>query len=113
MLLNEEAQLRRKIMDAVGGAGERSKPPTEGTFVVIPITGPIFNSNDSEYREILEQLFIASNLSQNVKAVIFWVDSPGGGVTASDDLFMEISSLRIKGIKTVFVSSSLESSSMS
>ena len=101
VLLNEEAQLRRKIMDAVGGAGERSKPPTEGTFVVIPITGPIFNSNDSEYREILEQLFIASNLSQNVKAVIFWVDSPGGGVTASDDLFMEISSLRIKGIKTV------------
>lgn len=99
VLLDEEAQLRKKIMDAFNGV--KSRPNIEGTFVVIPITGPIYNSTDSTFNEILEQLYIVSNLNQEVKAVIFWVDSPGGGVTASDDLFVGINSLRHRGIKTV------------
>lgn len=99
VLLDEEAQLRKKIMDAFNGG--KNRPNIKGTFVVIPITGPIYNSTDSTFNEIIEQLYIVSNLNQEVKAVIFWVDSPGGGVTASDDLFVEINSLRPMGIKTV------------
>lgn len=108
VLLDEEAQLRKKIMDAV--YGNKSGSPIDGTFVVIPITGHIYRSEDSGYQEILEQLFIVSNLSQNVKAVIFYVDSPGGSVTASDDLFMEIGSLKARGKKTVTFVSGLSAS---
>ncbi|OGN02098.1 MAG: hypothetical protein A2655_00015 [Candidatus Yanofskybacteria bacterium RIFCSPHIGHO2_01_FULL_43_42] len=70
----------------------------EGTFVVIPITGSILGDNA---QRIWDQLYIATRITQNTKAIIFFVDSPGGGVTESDHLFEEIRKIRTTGIKTV------------
>lgn len=71
-----------------------------GTFVVIPITGEISRSPGS-FNEIFDQLFIAANITQDVRAIIFLVDSPGGEVTACDNLFFEIQKLKTQDIRIV------------
>lgn len=89
---------RIKILLQRGARGETLY--NEGTFVVIPVIGEISRDTDA-YRTIFDQLFIASKITRNIKAVIFLVDSPGGEVTACDNLRFEIQKLRILHIPTV------------
>ena len=65
--------------------------------MVIPVRGIISNapregfirSRPSMVQEVVSQLRLAEK-DENVKAVIFKIDSPGGSVTASDILYNEI-----------------------
>lgn len=75
-----------------------SQSPKEGTFVVIPISGPIFGENA---QRMWDQLYIAARITRNTKAIIFLVNSPGGGVTESDYLYEEIRRIKSRGIKIV------------
>ena len=79
----------------------------EGTFVIVPIKDAIFTNNA---QRIWDQLYIAAKVTKNTKAIIFLIDSPGGGVTESDNLFEEIRKIRMKGIKTVAFVNSLSAS---
>lgn len=80
---------------------------TEGTFVVVYVKGVISGEN---FQNIWDQLYIAARLTRNLKAIIFYVDSPGGGVTESDQLYEEIRKIRSRGIKTVVYIHSLSAS---
>ncbi len=71
-----------------------------GTFVVIPVIGEISRNADA-YQDILAQLLIVARITPDVRAVIFLVDSPGGEVTACDNLRFEIQKLRAMDIQTV------------
>ncbi|MBI2674665.1 MAG: signal peptide peptidase SppA [Candidatus Yanofskybacteria bacterium] len=79
----------------------------EGTFVVVPISGAILS--DSAQR-IWDQLYIAARITPNLKAIIFLIDSPGGGATASDHLYEEVRKIKTRGIKIVSFVDSLSAS---
>lgn len=79
----------------------REGSPDQGTLVIISIQGEIAgNGSGLEGTGMLgavsEQLRAAAE-NRDVKAVILQIDSPGGGLTASDILYNEIMKLRGKG----------------
>jgi protease-4 len=77
--------------------------------LVIPVRGIISNAaregfirtRPSMVQEVVSQLRLAEK-DENIKAVIFKIDSPGGSVTASDILYNEITSFKERtGAKVV------------
>ena len=62
------------------------------------------------YQNLFDQLFIAAQKNFSTKAVIFYIDSPGGEVTACDKLFNEVLKLKTYGIKTVAFVNSMSAS---
>src|SRR3989344_2357489 len=84
-----------------------SQDPGVGTFVVIPISGAILGDNA---QRIWDQLYITARITDDVKAIIFLIDSPGGGVTESDRLYEEIRKIKTRGIKVVSFVNSLSAS---
>ena len=103
IVADREVALERVLEDSLS-TGQK---PKEGTFVIVPINGPIFDEN---VQRIWDQLYIAVKITPNLKAIIFLVDSPGGGVTESDYLFEEIRKIRTRGVKTVVFINSLSAS---
>lgn len=78
-----------------------------GTIAVISIQGAIFgtgsvSSPSDMVRMHIEQLRRAAD-DGDVRAVVIQMDSPGGGLTASDMLYREVQRLKAKG-KPVVVS---------
>lgn len=78
-------------------------------ILIIPVSGiisdipefSILHSKPSMLQEVVAQLGLAAQ-DPNVKAVILKINSPGGGVTASDILYHEISKYKkITGAKVV------------
>jgi protease-4 len=78
-------------------------------ILIIPVRGIISNSpkegfirtRPSIVQEIVSQLRLAEK-DENIKAVIFKIDSPGGSVTASDILYNEIKVFKERsGVKVV------------
>jgi len=87
-------------------------------ILVIPVRGIISNApregfirtRPSMVQEIVSQLRLAEK-DENVKALIFKIDSPGGSVTASDILYNEIKIFKERsGIKVVTAMMSLTAS---
>lgn len=72
------------------------KQNSSGNVAVIKIEGPIFESEDvlQELRDIREDT--------NVKAVVVRIDSPGGSVGASQEIYRSL--LQLKAQKTVVAS---------
>ena len=62
---------------------------------VIEVTGPIYDS-----RDIIQQL---KSLTKNpmVKGILLRIDSPGGGVSASQEIYTSVKSAKAKGKKVV------------
>jgi len=90
----------------------------EQKVLVIPVRGIISNAprerfirtQPSMVQEIVSQLRLAEK-DENVKAVIFKIDSPGGSVTASDILYNEIKVFKERtGAKVVAVMMGLTAS---
>ena len=75
--------------ESVGTSGER--------LAVVELTEPIIDS-----QEIVRQ-FKKYRENKAVKAVVFRVDSPGGGVSASQEIYEEVKKTRLSG-KPVVVS---------
>lgn len=90
-----------------GNALLSDKDQREGTFVVVSISGPIYGE---DAQRIWDQLYIAARITKNMKAIIFLINSPGGGVTESDYFFEEIRRMKTRGIKTVAFVDSLSAS---
>ncbi len=73
-----------------------------GTIAIVSVTGAIGGRGsalhgDGTLEFVSQQLRAAGN-DKNVKAVILQVDSPGGGLSASDQIHHEIELLKEKGL---------------
>lgn len=85
------------LMSALSGSISRSSGITFANRVgVIPVTGAIEDST------VLLRQIIAFTKDKSIKAIILRIDSPGGGVGASQEIYREIE--RTRGIKKVIVS---------
>lgn len=82
---------------------------TTGDFVIIPING-IISGDPGSYQYLFDQLLIAAQKNPNTKAVIFYINSPGGEVTVCDNLYNEVKKLKANGIKTVAFVNSMSAS---
>ncbi len=94
-----QRSLENKLLD--------KKKLMQGTFVVVRVDGVISGEG---YQDIYDQLYIAGRLTHNLKAIIFIVDSPGGSVTASDNLYEEIRKFKSRGYKVVTFVNSMSAS---
>jgi protease-4 len=86
----------------------------EDRVALIDLTGPILGSGAGENDEdvagwIVRQLRQARE-DERVKGVLLWVDSPGGGLTASDLIYNEVNQLRAAGKPVVAYVSGLAAS---
>lgn len=91
----------RNVMEKIIRRGE----PGSGVIAVISIQGEIAGNGSpidgsGMLDSVSEQLRTAGE-DDSVKAVLLQIDSPGGGLTASDQLHHEVASLRKKGKKVV------------
>ena len=68
----------------------------EGDIAIVPIEGPIMDS-----REVIDVLHVLSD-NDSVKGVLLRIDSPGGGVAASQEIYSEVKKLSKR--KLVYVS---------
>ena len=109
-LFIEEAIRDRQFSDKISIQSQivENQKPTTGDFVIIPINGAI--ADGDSYQNLFDQLFIAAQKNFSTKAVIFYIDSPGGEVTACDKLFNEVLKLKTYGIKTVAFVNSMSAS---
>ncbi len=82
---------------AGGGTAAVSLGGPGGSVAVVPVEGPIF-----EARPWIKQLKSRAK-QNNVRAIVLRVDSPGGGVVPSQELYEEIRRIRQDG-KPVIVS---------
>ena len=76
----------------------------EETIAVIPLTGPIFQSPQGFPRGAFETFragLAKARQDPKISAVVIEIDSPGGGVTASDVLNHELAQFRASGIPVV------------
>lgn len=85
-----------------GGSGTRHNVITEGdisqTVAVIPIAGIIDEASFARFEKTVKQIKDDSN----IKALVVELDTPGGSVTASDEVYQLILQLKKeKGIKVV------------
>lgn len=81
------------------------RPGNGGTIAVISIQGAIGGGGsplegDGSMAFVAEQLRAAAN-DDSVMAVILQIDSPGGGLTASDQLYHEVKKLREGGTPVI------------
>ncbi|WP_291208995.1 S49 family peptidase [Hyphomonas sp.] len=96
-----EAQARGEKLEAsdiearIGKQEERAVARKEGTVAIIPIRGVIANRmsmvgnssvRESTSSEALSSLFQASLRDDQIKAIVFDIDSPGGAVSGTDEL---------------------------
>lgn len=81
------------------------KPEKKEKIVMIDIFGPIFKVSDSwstlfskrtSVEFVIEQLEQASK-DRNVKAIVLNISSPGGSVTASDEIYKQVKNVKEKG----------------
>ena len=98
--------LRQKVI--------RPGAPGRGTIAVINIIGVIDGSGSEmegagKLRQVSEQLD-AVEADPSIKAVLFQVDSPGGGLTPSDILHNRVKKLRDQGRHVLFWTGSLMAS---
>jgi protease-4 len=97
MILVAIVILMSLIMVALGGfSGRTGGMPFASKVGVVPIVGEIRDST-----QILETLK-AFTRDSSIKAIIIRIDSPGGGVGASQEIYQEI--MKTRGIKKVVVS---------
>lgn len=68
----------------------------EGDIAIVPIEGPIMDS-----QEVIDVLHVLSD-NDSVKGVLLRIDSPGGGVAASQEIYSEVKKLSKR--KLVYVS---------
>ena len=68
-----------------------SKP----NIAIITISGSI--STQAYTHDILDMLRYARE-DDSIKAVVLWIDSPGGGASATEQVYLDV--LRIKGTET-------------
>ena len=103
--VTQEADLTEKLVRGDSGASQK--------IVIVPVEGPIFQS-PAGYSEgafsVLRRGLAKARADKEVKAVVLAVDSPGGGVTASDILHHEIKDFREKGVPIVVLMGSLGTS---
>lgn len=84
------------VTSGIGGGGERihQKVVVEGDLrqkiAVIPVTGTIMSPTADHF----DQLLTAAEKDANVKAIVVEVDTPGGAVTASDEIHARIQRFR-------------------
>lgn len=105
VLTSEDETLTKKPLReiVVSGVGEDK-------IVLIPITGIISDkSTESVFMnapglvQVVEKSLEQASADNGVKAVIFQIDSPGGGITASDMIYNNIVRFKEKTRKTVVV----------
>ncbi|CAN5409930.1 signal peptide peptidase SppA [soil metagenome] len=65
--------------------------------------GPFFSARDSTVNEVAEKLAKA-RLDPSIKAIVLRVDSPGGGVTASDIVYKSLKDFKGKTNIPIYVS---------
>lgn len=111
-----EQEIRATLKAAALIAGPRNSQTTYGTVAVLPIYGVITKRANlmSQFSggcsvEKLTAQFRAALADPSVKAVVFDVDSPGGGVDGVDELAAEIFDARGKK-KTVAIANSMAAS---
>ncbi|MCW5830626.1 MAG: signal peptide peptidase SppA [Deltaproteobacteria bacterium] len=83
--------------DSSGPASAMLRGRASGSVAVVPIEGPIFNA-----RPVIKQLHARSE-DKSIKALVVRVDSPGGGVVPSQEIYNKIRRIR-EGGKPVVVS---------
>ncbi|MCX6023598.1 MAG: signal peptide peptidase SppA [Chloroflexi bacterium] len=90
-----------------GLVGGGSVGPAVG---IVPITGAIQGgegggiSEDGAYADYITRTLRRIQRDSNIKAVVLRIDSPGGGVTPSDEIHNEVVRTRTQFNKPVFVS---------
>lgn len=89
-------------------------PFSKNKIAVIHVQGVIINGKESWHSiadadSICEQLIEASK-DHNIKAVILYVDSPGGEITATDKIYYHIKKLRSAGKPVVALMDSMAAS---
>jgi len=92
---------------ALGGSDERTEVVTSGSgekIAVVDIKGVITSSE-----EVVRQLKKYRGMS-SVKAVLLRIDSPGGGVVASQEMYEEVRKTRDAGTPVVVSMGSLAAS---
>ncbi|MCC6744471.1 MAG: signal peptide peptidase SppA [Acidobacteria bacterium] len=72
--------------------------PSGDRIAIVRVTGVIFDS-----RSVIGSLQRYAN-DDRVKAIVIRVDSPGGGVAASQEIYQELIRLRVEKKKTIVVS---------
>ena len=117
LLLRSGAEVATKFLDSASvtmSGTKHDKPFYEEVLTgvdsnvriaIIPITGPIFGTGNTYYgagtlHEVSYQLNLAAN-DDTIKAVILHIDSPGGGLSASDIIYNQVKKLKDKGKKVV------------
>jgi protease-4 len=84
--------LREYVLDGTDSSGKVLLLPLRGVISDEPREG-MFSSRPSMVQDVVSQLRLAEK-DKTVKAVVLAIDSPGGGVTASDMLYHEITAYR-------------------
>ncbi len=117
LLFNSGAKVLTKLVDVASDsvAAKNNNDPyyeevltgdsTASRIAVIPLTGPIFGTGNSYYgvgavHSACAMLKKAAS-DPTVSAVILHIDSPGGGLSASDIIYNEILKLKQKGKKVL------------
>ncbi len=117
LFLNSGAKVLTKLVDVASDsvAAKNNNDPyyeevltgdsTTSRIAVIPLTGPIFGTGNSYYgvgavHSACAMLKKAAN-DPTVSAVILHIDSPGGGLSASDIIYNEILKLKQQGKKVL------------
>jgi len=86
--------------EVVSGSAREKMVVIEVHGVIMDYGGSLFSSGNSVVRRSIEQLRQASE-DPDVKAIVLSVNSPGGGVTASDEIHHEVVKAKQAGKKIV------------
>lgn len=84
--------LREYVLEGEDGANKIALLPVRGIISDEPSQG-VLSSKPSMVQEIVSQLKLVER-DKAVKAVVLQIDSPGGGTTASDILYHEITAFK-------------------
>lgn len=100
------------LFTSVYHAGNRQEHADK--IVLIRVEGIILNSGDqwnviANANDIADQLYNAGN-DPSVKAVILYIDSPGGEITAVEKIYHHIKEIGKKGKKTIALMDSIAAS---
>ncbi len=77
--------------------GELYRDGNNDTIVVIPVEGVIDSYQAGRVRMFVDEVLV----DDSVKAVVLRVDSPGGGIAASDRIWYEVRRMRNSGLPVV------------
>lgn len=92
------------VIGGMAGAGtsvhvtpEEIRAGSGGTIAILPVEGPIMDPSAKFARHAVDWIL----QEKDVRAVVLRVDSPGGGVTASDQIWYEVERLRKAGLPVI------------